>query len=440
MSQFPTSNAPDETTSPHRLIQALRGQPHDRVPVWFMRQAGRYLPGYQKVRAKTDFLTLCKTPDLAAEVTIEPLDTFGVDGVIIFSDILVPLEAMGLPVLFTDRGPCMERPLADRGDIDRLSIPDPMAETPFVMEIVQEVKRRVAGRVPVIGFAGAPFTLACYALEGSPSRTFAKTLEMAYRAPDDLHALLDKIAVSVASYLKAQVEAGADAIQLFDTWGGMLAHEEFHQFSLHYCRKILAELDGCGVPRILFIKGAGMHLEDVVTSGSEAIGFDYMTDATYARDLVDGRVALQGKPLSTRTLLPSTRTPEARRESARRLCRYSWLRVQPGTRNHSTHPDRERTCRGRTGARVRRLVSKRLWTTKPTLFRELATALWIPLCSVAASPGWPQRVRYNSKGERSFFLRPTRSVAVSSRARAGTASSSIGARILSSVLLTRSLS
>ena len=266
------------TTETSPLLAALRRQPHEQTPVWFMRQAGRYLPGYMKVRAKTDFLTLCKTPDLAAEVTLEPLDTFGVDGVIIFSDILVPLEAMGLPVVFGDRGPSMETPLANRADIDKLHIPDPVAETGFVMDVIREVKTRVAGRVPVIGFAGAPWTLACYALEGSPSRTFATAKRMVYEAPADLHVLMEMIADTVTAYLRAQVEAGAQVLQLFDSWGGMLAHEAFHEFSLHYCRRILEGLDGCGVPRILFIKGAGIHLESIAevvkATGCEAVAID----------------------------------------------------------------------------------------------------------------------------------------------------------------------
>ncbi len=227
-------------------------------------------------------------------MTLEPLDTFGVDAVIIFSDILVPLEAMGLAVEFTDRGPCMSDPLASRSDIDALRDVDPEQETGFVMDVIREVRRQVAGRVPVIGFAGAPFTLACYALEGSPSRTFARALQLMYSDPETFHVLLDKLATTVGRYLRAQVAAGAQAIQLFDTWGGLLAHDVFHEFSLNYCRRILAELDGCGVPRILFIKGAGMHLEDLVTAGAEAVAIDHTIDPVHARSLAAGRVALQG--------------------------------------------------------------------------------------------------------------------------------------------------
>ncbi|MFQ5654143.1 MAG: uroporphyrinogen decarboxylase [Planctomycetota bacterium] len=278
----------------HALIQALRREPHAGVPVWFMRQAGRYLPGYQRVRSRVDFLTLCKTPDLAAEVTLEPLETLGVDGVIIFSDILVPLEAMGLPVVFTERGPCMERPLSTAADIDALRDPDPEEETGFVMEVIREVRRRVAGRVPVLGFAGAPWTLACYALEGSPGRTFARAMRMVYEAPADLHRLLERIARTVGRYLKAQVAAGAQAIQLFDTWGGLLAAGAFEELSLGYCRRVLEELDGCGVPRILFIKGGGMHLEALAATGVEAIALDPMTDPRRAREAVRGRAALGG--------------------------------------------------------------------------------------------------------------------------------------------------
>lgn len=284
-----------EATSPEfRFLRALRREPHDGVPVWFMRQAGRYLPGYQRVRSGVDFLTLCRTPELAAEVTLEPIDTFGVDAAIIFSDILVPLEAMGLDVEFTERGPCMARPLRDAADIERLRVPDPNESLGYVMDVVREVRRRLAGRVPVIGFAGAPFTLACYALEGSPSRTFAEAMALVYRDPKTMHRLLDRLATTVASYLRAQVDAGAQAVQLFDTWGGLLDHSAFAEFSLAYCRRILAELEGCGVPRILFIKGAGLHFDAVCGSGSEAVGFDYMLDPRRAREIADGRVALQG--------------------------------------------------------------------------------------------------------------------------------------------------
>ncbi len=282
------------TTREHRLLQALWRKPHAGVPVWFMRQAGRYLPGYQKVRARTEFLDLCKTPELAAEVTIEPLEVLGVDAVIIFSDILIPLEAMGLPVVFTDRGPCMEKPLASAGEIEALTIPDPVTETGFVMETIRETRRRADGRVPVIGFAGAPWTLACYALEGSPSRTFSTAMKMVYESPRELHRLLEKIAATVVRYLKAQIEAGAEAIQLFDTWGGLLADDAFRGFSLDYCQRILSELDGCGVPRIIFIKGSGQHLEEIADSGAEAIAFDPTINPRRARDLVGDRVALQG--------------------------------------------------------------------------------------------------------------------------------------------------
>jgi uroporphyrinogen decarboxylase len=283
-------------TSP--LLAALARKPHERTPVWFMRQAGRYLPGYQAVRAKTEFLTLCKTPELAAEVTVEPLETFGVDAVIIFSDILVPLEAMGLEVVFGDRGPSMGDPLRTRAEIDRLRIPDPVAETGFVMDVIRAVQDRVAGRVPVIGFAGAPWTLACYALEGSPSRTFAAAKQMLYRAPGDLHALMEKIADTVTAYLRAQVEAGAQVLQLFDSWGGMLAHEAFHEFSLAYCRRILEGLDGCGVPRILFIKGAGTHLESIAKlvreTGTECVAIDDGIPPARARQVLGGHCAIQG--------------------------------------------------------------------------------------------------------------------------------------------------
>ncbi len=276
------------------LVDALYGRPHEGVPVWFMRQAGRYLPGYQAVRAKTDFLTLCKTPDLAAEVTVEPLDKFGMDAVIIFSDILVPLEGMGLPVTFTDRGPCMETPLRSASDIEALKSIDPTRETGFVMDVIRAVKDRVGGKVPVIGFAGAPWTLACYALEGSPSRTFMSAFQMLYREPAAMHRLLDKLATTVGEYLKAQIEAGVDAVQIFDTWGGMLPDDQFEAVSIAYCQRVIEALDGCGVPRILFVKGAGIKIEVVAKCGAEAIGVDQTQNIANVRQRVGSGVALQG--------------------------------------------------------------------------------------------------------------------------------------------------
>ena len=281
-----------------RLIRALRREPTDRTPVWFMRQAGRYLPGYQRIRAGMEFLELCKNPELASEVTVEPLEVLDVDAVIIFSDILVPLEAMGLPVEFGDRGPCMSQPLTDRAGIDRLSIPDPVEKTGFVMDVIRATHQRVQGKVPVLGFAGAPWTLACYALEGSPSRTFAAAQRMVYESPADLHRLMEKLADTVTSYLRAQVEAGANAIQLFDSWGGMLGHQAFEEFSLRYCRRIMEGLDGCGVPRILFIRGAASHLKQISRMvdevGIEAVSLDEMTRPQQALDIFGARCALQG--------------------------------------------------------------------------------------------------------------------------------------------------
>ncbi|MDG2084232.1 MAG: uroporphyrinogen decarboxylase [Planctomycetota bacterium] len=280
------------------LIRKLRCQPTERTPVWFMRQAGRYLPGYQRIRKGMNFLDLCKDPDLAAEVTVEPLEVLGVDAVIIFSDILVPLEAMGLGVEFGDRGPCMTDPLKSRADIDALSIPDPVEKTGFVMDVIRTVHRHVNGRVPVLGFAGAPWTLTCYALEGSPSRTFAAAQRMLYENPADVHVLMEKIADTTTEYLKAQIAAGANAVQLFDSWGGMLSHQAFDEFSLHYCRRIMEGLDGCGVPRILFIRGAGSHLEKIARMvkevGIEAVGLDEMIPPEQAISVFGDRVALQG--------------------------------------------------------------------------------------------------------------------------------------------------
>ncbi len=280
------------------LVRTLRRKQTERTPVWFMRQAGRYLPGYQRIRAGLDFLDLCKNPELASEVTVEPLEVLDVDAVIIFSDILVPLEAMGMGVEFGDRGPCMSDPLRDRAGIEKLAIPDPVEKTGFVMDVIRAVHQRVQGKVPVIGFAGAPWTLACYALEGSPSRTFAAAQRMVYESPRDLHLLMEKVADTVTSYLLAQVEAGANVLQLFDSWGGMLGHRAFEEFSLKYCRRILEGLDGCGVPRVLFIRGAGSHQRQIAQMveevGVEAVGLDEMTRPQEALEIYGNTCALQG--------------------------------------------------------------------------------------------------------------------------------------------------
>ena len=283
-----------------RLIKALRRQPVDRTPVWIMRQAGRYLPEYRATREQAgDFLTLCKTPELACEVTLQPLRRFPLDAAIIFSDILTIPDAMGLGLSVEEgRGPVFEHPVRDRAAIDRLHVPDPESETGYVMDAIRLVRRELAGAVPLIGFAGSPWTLATYMVEGSGSREFSRIKTLMYDQPEALHRLLGTLAGSVAAYLKAQRAAGAQALMLFDTWGGVLSPGDYRTFSLHYMKEIVEGLAGgareASVPVILFTKGGGGRLEEIAASGCDAVGLDWMVDIGGARARIGDKVALQG--------------------------------------------------------------------------------------------------------------------------------------------------
>lgn len=283
-----------------RFLRALRREPVDMTPVWIMRQAGRYLPEYRATRARAgDFMTLCRTPELAAEVTLQPLARYPLDAAILFSDILTVPDAMGLGLeLVESAGPRFARPIRSARDIQALPLPDPEAELGYVLAALCLIRRELDGRVPLIGFAGSPWTLATYMVEGGASRDFARIKTMLYQAPRDLHRLLQHLARAVALYLNAQIRAGAQAIMLFDTWGGVLTPAAWRAFSLAYMRQILAELQceqaGGRVPVILFSKGAGLWLEDIAATGCEAIGLDWTQDIGAARARVGGQVALQG--------------------------------------------------------------------------------------------------------------------------------------------------
>ena len=276
------------------FLRALRREPTDYTPVWLMRQAGRYLPEYRATRAKAgSFLKLAKTPALATEVTLQPLERFPLDAAILFSDILTVPDAMGLGLFFAEgEGPRFERPLRDEAAIANLAAPDPNAELRYVMDAVREIRGALDGRVPLIGFSGSPFTLACYMIEGSGSDDWQNVKRMLYARPELLHRILEVNARAVSDYLNAQVDAGAQAVMLFDTWGGSLAHADYETFSLAYMRKVLAALKP--VPRIVFTKGGGHSLERIAASGCEAVGLDWTVDAAEARRRVAGRVALQG--------------------------------------------------------------------------------------------------------------------------------------------------
>lgn len=277
-----------------RLIRALLRQPVDYTPVWIMRQAGRYLPEYRAVRSKAgDFLTLCKTPELACEVTLQPIKRFNLDAAILFSDILTIPDAMGLGLYFAEgEGPCFRNPVRSREDIDKLPIPDPENELRYVCDAVRLCKRELHNKIPLLGFSGSPWTLATYMVEGGASKDFRVIKSLLYREPHLLHQLLTKLAMAVTDYLNAQIAAGVDAVMLFDTWGGILTATDYQQFSLVYMKKIIAGLKK--VPVILFTKNGGQWLEAMAASGCTAIGLDWMTDIQHARAQIGSKVALQG--------------------------------------------------------------------------------------------------------------------------------------------------
>ena len=283
-----------------RLLRALAREPVDRTPVWFMRQAGRYLPEYRATRAKAgSFLGLATNPELACEVTLQPLARYPLDAAILFSDILMIPKAMGVGLSFEEgEGPRIERPLRSAADIDALPAPDLARELGFVFDAVALIRRELAGRVPLIGFAGSPWTVATYMIEGGSSRDFARAKSLAYGDPQALHRLLDKLARATTEYLNAQVVAGAQALMLFDTWGGALSTPAYYEFSLAYMERIVGDLirerEGRRVPVILFTKGGGAWLERLSASGADALGVDWTTELSAARRDTLGRVALQG--------------------------------------------------------------------------------------------------------------------------------------------------
>ena len=312
------------------LIRALRCQPTEHTPVWLMRQAGRYLPEYNATRAKAgSFLKLAKTPSLAAEVTLQPLERFPLDAAIVFSDILTVPDAMGLGLGFAEgEGPRFERPLRDEAAIRALPVPDPTAELRYVMDAIGESRSRLAGRVPLIGFSGSPFTLACYMVEGSGSDDWRTLKAMRHARPDLLHHILDVNARAVTAYLNAQIDAGAQVVMIFDTWGGTLPYPDYEPFSLDYSRKVLAGLkkehEGQPVPSILFTKGGNPWLPAIIASGSNAVGLDWTADPRQARKLAAGRVALQGNFDPAALFAP----PETVRAEVRRV--IDAFGVEPG--------------------------------------------------------------------------------------------------------------
>ncbi|MEX5754720.1 uroporphyrinogen decarboxylase [Acinetobacter baumannii] len=283
-----------------RFLRALLREPVDTTPIWMMRQAGRYLPEYRETRSKAgDFLSLCKNTEFACEVTLQPLRRYDLDAAILFSDILTIPDALGLGLYFeTGEGPKFHKTVRTEQDVANLPKLNAKADLDYVMNAVSTIRSALGGQVPLIGFSGSPWTLATYMVEGGSSKEFRFTKQMMYAQPEVLHALLDHLADSVIDYLNAQIDAGAQAIQIFDSWGGALAHREYVEFSLNYMKKIIAglqrEKDGRRIPVIVFTKGGGQWLEPMITTGADTLGLDWTTSLNTARTTVAGRVALQG--------------------------------------------------------------------------------------------------------------------------------------------------
>jgi uroporphyrinogen decarboxylase len=288
------------TLSNDLLLRALLREPTPRRPIWLMRQAGRYLPEYRATRERAGgFLEMCTNPEIACEITLQPVERFPLDAAILFSDILTIPHAMDLGLEFeSGEGPKFERPIRTPADIDRLIVPDPGRELKYVIDAVAMTRRELRGRVPLIGFAGSPWTVATYMVEGGGSKTFGRIKRMMYESPRDLHRLLDLLAKATILYLNAQIAAGAQAVMLFDTWGGVLTPAQYQEFSLHHMAHVIDALtrksEGRRVPNIVFTKGGGAWLSKIAAIGCDAVGVDWTTDLKSAREAVAGSVALQG--------------------------------------------------------------------------------------------------------------------------------------------------
>lgn len=282
----------------NRLINALNRKQVDKTPIWIMRQAGRYLPEYRQIRAKVkNFMELCKTPELACEVTLQPLRRFDLDAAILFSDILTIPEVMGLDLEFIEgKGPVFHNPIKSDKDIINLKKPLIEEDLSYVLAAVKLIKKELNDKMPLIGFSGSPWTLASYMVEGEGSKQFLKLRKMMYQNPESLHQLLEQLANSVSAYLIAQIKAGCDVVKIFDSWGGILSKETYQIFSLNYMQKIIATIKGQfpNIPIILFTKGGGQWLEIMLDSGANALGVDWHTPFIEAYDKVGGKVALEG--------------------------------------------------------------------------------------------------------------------------------------------------
>ena len=286
------------------MIRALKGEKTERTPVWMMRQAGRYLPDYVKLRKQYSFFERCQTPELAAEITIQPVNQIGVDAAIIFSDILVVPQAMGMEVqLVESKGPLLPEPIRSAGDLERILIPDVQERLSYVFDALRLTKSYLNGRVPLIGFAGAPWTLLCYMVQGQGSKTFDGAKAFCYTQPRAAHRLLQMITDTTIAYLKGQARAGADVVQLFDSWGGLLSPEDFESLSLQYMRQIIAALK-YEIPTIIFAKGAWHSLGEMAATGANGLGIDWCIRPQVARQLAGDKIALQGNFDPAKLLAP----------------------------------------------------------------------------------------------------------------------------------------
>lgn len=316
-------------------LRTLRGEPVERTPIWVMRQAGRYLPEYRATRAKAgDFLTLCKTPDLACEVTMQPIDRFGLDAAILFSDILTIPDAMGLGLVLEEGvGPVFDRPIRSTADINALGIPDAETDLGYVMDAVRVIRKELDGRVPLIGFTGSPWTLASYMVEGRGSKEFRLIKGLMFEDPKSMHQLLTVVTDSVIEYLTAQVVAGAQSLMVFDTWGGILSTHDYKEFSLSYMQGIVTALKSnpvtASTPVVLFTKGSGAWLELMADTGCDGLGLDWTVDIADAKKRVGDRVVLQG---NMDPVLMNTGTEQVINGAERVLSSYA--QHVPGNRGH----------------------------------------------------------------------------------------------------------
>jgi uroporphyrinogen decarboxylase len=277
------------------FLRACRGEEVEYTPVWIMRQAGRYLPEYRAVRSNIDFLTLCKNPKLAAEVTLQPVDILGVDAAILFSDILIPLEAMGMRLEFSDKeGPILGEPIRNKSGVEKLIIPDVEEDMPFIFDTIRILRKELEKKVPLIGFSGAPFTLATYMIEGGSSKNFLNTKKMMFQTSAVFHYLMEKLTDMTVSYLSAQIKAGAQAVQIFDTWAGILTPGDYKQFAFPYVRKAISELKKEGVPIIYFVNNCAGLLGEIKKTGADVIGIDWRIDLSDAIKKLGKKIVVQG--------------------------------------------------------------------------------------------------------------------------------------------------